>query len=381
MQYITQLFGDAQRLYLDQNPWIGALVVLGFSIVGGIILRWLFIRFLRISRDRQGSVLAGAVLKRLNNRTRLFFPLLVFLTLQPLIRLEEPYDTIIFKATEILLFITIGWLLLKLIDVLEDLAYVHYAEERRNPFQERKVKTQLQFLKRILGVVIVIIVLASVLLTINEVRQAGAAILTSAGVAGIVVGIAAQKSLANLLAGFQIAITQPIKIDDAVIVESEWGIIEEITLTYVVVKVWDKRRIVLPINYFIEKPFQNWTRHSADLTGVIMLYVDYSLPVEALRRALSDILEEEALWDRESDAIQVVDTTDKTMTLRVLVSAGDAASTFTLRCSVREKLISFIREQYPEALPKNRIAFSDKNGAEPARGRSEQVAENVSVNK
>ena len=360
MQDISHFFRHTRQLYLDQNPWVGALMVLVFSIIAGILLRWLFIRFLRISRDRQNSVLAGAVLKRLNNRTRLFFPLVVFLILQPIILLEEPLDTIVFKATEVLLFITIGWLLLKLIDVLEDLAYVHYGEERKNPYQERKVKTQLQFLKRILGVVIVVIVLASVLLTINGVRQAGAAILTSAGVAGIVVGIAAQKSLANLLAGFQIAITQPIKIDDAVIVEGEWGIIEEITLTYVVVKIWDKRRIVLPINYFIEKPFQNWTRRSADLTGVIMLYVDYSLPVDELRRALSSILQEEELWDKESETIQVVDTTDKTMTLRVLVSAGDAGSTFTLRCSVREKLISFIREQYPDALPKHRVAFNEQ---------------------
>ena len=371
MQELSHSLSHVRQLYLDQPPWVGALIVLGFSIVAGLVIRWLFIRFLRISRDRRGSVLAGAVLKRLNNRTRLFFPVAVFLILQPIVILAEPWDTIVFKATEVLLFITVGWLLLKLIDVLEDLAYVHYAEERRNPFQERKVKTQLQFLKRILGVVIVVIVLASVLLTINGVRQAGAALLTSAGVAGIVVGIAAQKSLANLLAGFQIAITQPIKIDDAVIVEGEWGVIEEITLTYVVVKIWDKRRMVLPINYFIEKPFQNWTRRTADLTGVIMLYVDYSLPVDELRRALSDILAEEELWDREAETIQVVDTTDKTMTLRVLVSASDAASTFTLRCSVREKLISFIRERYPEALPKNRIAFSDGGNQERARSRPE----------
>ena len=377
MPSISHWIHHIRQLYLDQDPWAGALLVLGFSILGGLLARWLFIRFLRVSRDRQGSVLAGAVLKRLNNRTRLFFPLLLFVILQPVILLEEPYDTIIFKAAEILLFITLGWLLLKLIDVLEDLAYVHYAEEKRNPFQERKVKTQLQFLKRILGVVIVVIVLASVLLTINGVRQAGAALLTSAGVAGIVVGIAAQKSLANLLAGFQIAITQPIKIDDAVIVEGEWGIIEEITLTYVVVKVWDKRRIVLPINYFIEKPFQNWTRRSADLTGVIMLYVDYCLPVGELRQALSTILADEELWDKESETIQVVDTTDKTMTLRVLVSAKDAASTFTLRCSVREKLISFIREQYPEALPKQRITLDERTATQHDAGTTGQRLENI----
>lgn len=317
------------------------------------------------------------MLKRLNNRTKLFFPLLTFLILQPLVRLDEPYDNVVFKATEILFFITLGWLLLKLVGVLEDLAYAHYAEERNNPYQERKIKTQLQFLKRILGVVIVIIVLASILLTINGVRQAGAAILTSAGVAGIVVGFAAQKSIANLLAGFQIAITQPIKIDDAVIVEGEWGVIEEITLTYVVVKIWDKRRIVLPINYFIEKPFQNWTRRSADLTGVIMLYVDYSLPVDKLRLALRDILEEEELWDEQTETIQVVDTTDKTMILRVLVSAGDAASAFALRCSVREKLISFIREQYPGALPKSRVVLTERASSQDATHLPKQMVENI----
>ncbi len=357
MQEFYEALRSGAHYVREMNPWWGALLVLLVSIVMGTGVRWGFIRFLRLSRDRRGSLIAGAVLSHLNNRTRLFFPLLIFLILQPLVHLPEPYDNILFKGVEILFFITLGWLLLQLIDVLEDLAYAHYVQERNDPFHERRIKTQLQFLKRILGVIIVIIVLASILLTINGVRQAGAAILTSAGVAGIVVGFAAQKSIANLLAGFQIALTQPIKIDDAVIVEGEWGVIEEITLTYVVVQVWDKRRIVLPINYFIENPFQNWTRRSGDLTGVVMLYVDYSLPVGELRQALTDMLASEPLWDGESNRVQVVDATDRTMVLRVLVSAADAASTFALRCSVREKLITFIRERYPEALPKTRVAL------------------------
>ena len=361
MQEFFEALRPAARYVRELNPWWGALLVLVVSIGMGIAARGLFIRFLRLSH-RRGSSIAGAVLSRLNNRTRLFFPLLIFLVLQPLVRLPEPYDNLLFKSVEILFFLTLGWLLLQLINVLEDLAYAHYVQERNDPFHERRIKTQLQFLKRILGVVIVIIVLASILLTINGVRQAGAAILTSAGVAGVVVGFAAQKSIANLLAGFQIALTQPIKIDDAVIVEGEWGVIEEITLTYVVVQVWDKRRIVLPINYFIETPFQNWTRRSGDLTGVVMLYVDYSLPVGELRQALTDVLATEPLWDGESNRVQVVDATDRTMVLRVLVSAADAASTFALRCSVREKLITFIRERYPEALPKTRVALDGEQG-------------------
>ncbi len=358
MQEFFEALRHTAHYVRELDPWLGAVLVLGISIVVGIATRWAFIRFLRLSH-RRGSLIAGAVLHRLNNRTRLFFPLLIFLVLQPLVRLPEPYDEILFKAVEILFFITLGWLLLQLINVLEDLAYAHYVQERNDPFHERRIKTQLQFLKRILGVVIVIIVVASILLTINSVRQAGAAILTSAGVAGIVVGFAAQKSIANLLAGFQIALTQPIKIDDAVIVEGEWGVIEEITLTYVVVQVWDKRRIVLPINYFIETPFQNWTRRTGDLTGVVMLYVDYSLPIGELRQALTEVLASEPLWDGALNLVQVVDATDRTMVLRVLVSAADAASTFALRCSVREKLITFIREQYPEALPKSRVTLVD----------------------
>ncbi len=360
MEEVILFFRKLRSAFYGEDPWAWMLTLLGVSILVGLVVRWLFIRFLRLSA-RRGSLVAAAVLKQLNNRTRVFFPLLIFFLFQPLIRLEEPYDSIIFKATEVLFFVVVGWLLLKLINAFEELAYAHYAEQQQNPFRERKVKTQLQFVKRILIVVTFLIVVASILLTFKEVRQAGAAILTSAGVAGIVIGVAAQKSLANLIAGFQIAITQPIKIDDAVIVEQEWGVIEEITLTYVVVKIWDKRRIVLPITYFIEKPFQNWTRNSADLTGVIMLYVDYSLSIDALRTALHDILQQEELWDEQAETIQVVDTTEKTMALRVLVSAGDAASTFTLRCSVREKLISFIQKHHPGALPQQRLIISERN--------------------
>ncbi len=366
MQEFYETLREAARHVRELNPWGGAVLVLIVSILIGIAVRWVFIRSLRLGRDRRGSLIAGAVLKRLNNRTRLFFPLLIFLILQPLVQLAEPYDSILFKGIEILFFITLGWLLLQLINVLEDLAYAHYVQERNDAYHERRIKTQLQFLRRILGVIIVIIVLASILLTINGVRQAGAAILTSAGVAGIVVGFAAQKLIANLLAGFQIALTQPIKIEDAVIVEGEWGVIEEITLTYVVVQVWDKRRIVLPINYFIEPPFQNWTRRTGDLTGVVMLYVDYCLPVDELRQALTDILAAEPLWDGEANRVQVTDATDRTMVLRVLVSAADAPNTFALRCSVREKLITFIRERYPEALPKTRVTLhGDKRSSDP----------------
>lgn len=341
------------------NPYLLALILLVFSIVVGLAARASFAYFLRTYAHQSGSIFARSLSRHLGPRTRIFFPLLIFFLLQPFINLPDEYDQILFKTIQTLLILVFGWLLLKLTRVFEDVASEYYGEDLKNPFKARKILTQLQFIRRILSVVIAVLVISAVLLTFDSVREVGATLLTSAGVAGIIVGIAAQKSLANLLAGMQIAMTQPIKIDDALLVEGEWGRVEEITLTYVVVMLWDKRRLILPITYFIEKPFQNWTRSSNELTGVVMLYVDYSLPVDAIREELDRILEEEPLWDRNAKVVQVVETTDRVMVVRILVSAGDAPTAFTLRCNVREKLIKFIQEKYPESLPKNRVSLME----------------------
>jgi small-conductance mechanosensitive channel len=189
------------------------------------------------------------------------------------------------------------------------------------------------------------------------VRQLGTAMIASAGVAGIVIGFAAQKSLGTLLAGFQIAMTQPIRIDDVVIVEGEWGKIEEITLTYVVVKIWDLRRLVVPITYFIEKPFQNWTRTSADILGTVFLHVDYGVPVGAVREELTRILAASPNWDHKVNVLQVTDAKERTLELRALASSSDASKSWDLRCEMREKLVAFIQDQYPESLPRLRTTF------------------------
>jgi small-conductance mechanosensitive channel len=188
----------------------------------------------------------------------------------------------------------------------------------------------------------------------DKVRQLGTTILASAGIVGIVLGFASQRSIALLFAGFQVALTQPIRIDDVVIVENEWGRIEEITLTYVVVRIWDKRRLVVPISYFIEKPFQNWTRVSADLLGTVYLYCDYTVPVQAIREELQRILEGSEEWDKEVCSVQVTDATERTMAVRALMSSADASLLWTLRCRVREQLIDFIRREFPESLPRFR---------------------------
>jgi small-conductance mechanosensitive channel len=190
----------------------------------------------------------------------------------------------------------------------------------------------------------------------------GTAILASAGIVGLVIGFATQKTVSTVLAGLQIAITQPIRVDDVVIVESEWGRIEEITLTYVVVRLWDLRRLVVPIPYFIEKPFQNWTRVSADLLGTVFIYADYTLPVQRIREELHSILRASDLWDGRVWGLQVTGKTERAVELRALMSAPDASSAWDLRCKVREELLEFIQKNYPESLPRLRAELASGQG-------------------
>jgi small-conductance mechanosensitive channel len=214
--------------------------------------------------------------------------------------------------------------------------------------------TQSRILERIAHVLIIGVTIAIMLLTFPAVQQYGVSLLASAGVAGIVLGLALQPVLKNVFAGIQLAITQPIRIDDALIVEGEWGNVEEITSTYVVVKLWDWRRMILPLSYFIEKPFQNWTREGAALIGTVMIYLDYSVPVAVLRRKVEEIAAGSALWDKRVVAVQVTDFRETTMEVRILASANNAPRAFDLRCEIREKVIEFIQREYPASLPRLR---------------------------
>jgi len=216
------------------------------------------------------------------------------------------------------------------------------------------VYTQVRVLGRVGKAIIAVFALASMLMVFDSVRQFGTSILASAGIAGIIVGFAAQRSIATLLAGFQIALTQPIRLDDVVIVDNEWGRIEDITLTYVVVRIWDERRLVVPITHFIERPFQNWTRSSSDLLGSVFLHVDYTVPLGALREELDRILAASPHWDGKVKVLHVTDARERTLELRILASAPDAPSTWNLRCEVREKLVAFLQARYPQCLPRVR---------------------------
>jgi small-conductance mechanosensitive channel len=209
-------------------------------------------------------------------------------------------------------------------------------------------------LLRTVDVLVVIVTVGAALMTFEPVRQYGVSLFASAGVAGLVAGLAARPVLSNLFAGVQLAMTQPIRIDDAVIVEGEWGTIEEITSTYVVVRIWDLRRLIVPLTYFIEKPFQNWTRESSNLLGAAMIYVDYRAPVEAIRQKLTEIVKASNNWDGRVINLQVTNANENTMELRCLMSASSAGMAFNLRCEVREKMIDFLQKEHPEALPRQR---------------------------
>jgi small-conductance mechanosensitive channel len=209
------------------------------------------------------------------------------------------------------------------------------------------------------------------LLTFPEGRAIGASILASAGLAGIVLGIAARPATENLIAGLRVALTEPIQIDDVVIVEGEWGRIEEITRTYVVVRIWDLRRLVVPLGYFLEKPFQNWTRSGTSLLAQVTVEVDYSTPVAKLREQVSEIVASSALWDRGSWNLQVVEAGERTMRLRVVASAADSGDAWNLRCEIRERLIAYLQEHYPWALPRIRATLESGSVAATSVGAHE----------
>ncbi len=218
----------------------------------------------------------------------------------------------------------------------------------------RKVETQTRFLVRGLNVVIVMVGAAAALMTFDSVRQIGTSLLASAGIGGIILGFAARPVLSNLLAGMQIALTQPFRIDDVLFVQGEWCWVEEVTATYVVLRVWDLRRLVVPLQWFIENPFQNWSRNSADLVGSALIWVDYGIPVDPLREEFARLLRESTDWDGVTESVQVVEAGEKSMQIRFLMSAGDSSTLWNLRCRVREGLILFIQTQYPDYLPRHR---------------------------
>jgi small-conductance mechanosensitive channel len=268
----------------------------------------------------------------------------------------------------------LGWVALTALHIGADLYLRRYRLDLADNLLARKHLTQVRILERVLAVMIVFVTIGFALLTFDAVRQFGVTLFASAGVAGIIAGLAARPVLSNFFAGVQIAVSQPIRLDDAVIVENESGTIEEITFSYVVVKLWDLRRMLVPLSYFIEKPFQNWTRTGGELIGSIFFYVDHTAPVEAIREKLMAIVAQSKLWNGKVANLQVSDCKETSIELRALVSADTAAAVWDLRCEVREKLIDFLQRDYPAALPRRRYEASAGAVAKPDEPRQPRTS-------
>jgi small-conductance mechanosensitive channel len=256
------------------------------------------------------------------------------------------------------LYAAFTWFGVRCVDAVADTIVELNPVDAPDNLRARRIQTQTKVLARASIVLIVMVGSGLALMTLPLLRQIGTSLLASAGVAGIVIGLAARPVLTNLLAGIQLALTQPIRLEDVVIVEKEWGQIEEITSTYVVVRIWDQRRMVVPLQWFIEHPFQNWTRTSSEILGTVLLWVDYRLPLDPIRKEAERLCRDSSDWDRRVCVTQVVDANERAMQLRVLVSASDAGKSWELRCKIREGLIDLIQRDYPAHLPRLRADIS-----------------------
>ncbi|MFB0505703.1 MAG: mechanosensitive ion channel family protein [Thermodesulfobacteriota bacterium] len=333
--------------------------ILGGTIVIALVGHYLIFHTIKRLSKRTKTIFDASLVENCSRPMRFIIILLAVSFVLPLVKISPTMLDFVRHLLSLCFIAAVAWLVVRFTFVLDDLILSCYRIDVRDNLQARKIKTQLQIFKKIVTVVVVILALATMLMTFDKVRQLGTSILASAGIIGIVVGLAAQRTIATLLAGLQIAFTQPIRVEDVVIVENEWGRIEEITFTYVVVRIWDLRRLVLPITYFIEKPFQNWTRVTADILGTVFIYVDYTVPVQAIREELHRILKNTDLWDGKAWVLQVTNATERTVELRALMSAADAPTAWNLRCEVREKLLVFIQKNYPDGLPKVRAEIRE----------------------
>jgi small-conductance mechanosensitive channel len=255
----------------------------------------------------------------------------------------------------ILLILAISFLLIRTITFFRDYSLHFYEKSDGKNYKLRTAKTKFQLIERVIKVVVIVGTIAAVLMTFHQVREVGTTLLASAGVAGIVLGFAAQKSLGTLFAGIQIAISQPVRLDDTVVVEGTFGVVSEITLTYVVLETWDEKKLIIPINYFLENSYENWTRSSPEVVGKVKIYTDYTLPVDIVRKEFLSWLNTTPLWDKRKSALLVTGADDKTIEVRATMSSKNSDDAFDLECMIREKLITYIREHFPETLPTARL--------------------------
>lgn len=335
------------------NPWVGlliaALLVVPIALlthrVGGLVLE-------RVTRSVPAL---HAMLLNIKQIAKVVLPLVALQLLWQAAPDDVRFISNVRHLNGLLLIAAATWLAVQAVNGFAEGMVKQHPSDIRDNLEARSVLTQARVLARTANTVLLVAGAALMLMTFPGARQVGASLLASAGVIGIVAGLAAKPVFSNLIAGLQIALAQPIRLDDVLVVEGEWGRVEEITGTFVVLRIWDDRRLVLPLTYFIERPFQNWTRHNSQLLGSVFIHADYGMPLAPLRAEVERIVKAAPEWDGRFFNLRVTDATERTMQIRVLCTAASSALAFDLRCTVREGLIEFMQREYPQFLPKMRI--------------------------
>lgn len=349
---LQAIIADIDRMFGWVPLWFVGLSLIVAAVALALFTYWVAAWFLNRAFGTRVPVIS-VFIDRTAGPARLALCLAVVALVMPLAPLDDTIRTPLTRLFVVAVIGLIGWISIRVVD-MSAARYLQNFRDVTENLVARKHVTQIRVFKRVIDTIIVVIAVSSALMTFDSVRQYGVSLFASAGAAGIIVGLAARPLLSNLIAGLQIAITQPIRIEDAVIIENEWGWVEDIASTYVVIRLWDWRRMVVPLSYFIEKPFQNWTRDAASLIGAIALHVDYRADVPRIRGRVEEAVKESRLWDGAVVNLQVIDADARTIQLRALVSARNAPQSWDLRCEIREKLVAFIRDDMPEALPHDR---------------------------
>jgi small-conductance mechanosensitive channel len=351
------------RSFLSWAPdWVIAIGLLLIAVTVAFILHGVL-----LSAIRRALKLTHPLLLDIAHQTRRMTRFVIVVALLAVFLQFAPLDpdtaATMQQVIVAALVILGGWILQVVTNVTADRYMARFELDVTDNLIARKQVTQVRVLKRAVNVLIILLTVGFALMTFESIRNFGISLFASAGVAGLIVGFAARPVLSNLIAGVQLAITQPIRLDDAVVIEGEWGWIEEITATYVVIRIWDWRRLIVPLSYLLEKPFQNWTRTSASIIGSVHLYADYTVPVDRLREEFDEILRQSENWDGEVKSLQVTNASERTVELRALMSARTSPAAWDLRCEVREKLIAYLQREYPEVLPRQRAEVEFRGGA------------------
>jgi small-conductance mechanosensitive channel len=347
--FLTEL-----RDYLTWAPgWVISIVILALTALVALSIHRTIIRIARrLLRDRHPYV--RSFLTATMPITRLALLVLSLIIVLPAVPMNPDLEAVIAKVLLLTTIVLVGWAAITAVDMTADIYLMRFRLDVADNLLARKHLTQVRVLTRTVDTILIIATIGAALMTFEAVRHYGVSLFASAGIAGLIAGLAARPLLSNLFAGIQIAVTQPMRIDDGVLVEGEYGRVEEITSTYVVIRLWDLRRLIVPLSYFIEKPFQNWTRESTSLVGAVSLHVDYTAPVERIREKAIELVKASPLWDGQSAKLQVIEARESTLELRVTMSARTSGDAFDLRCEVREKLVDFLQREFPGALPHTR---------------------------